>query len=1028
MICFSSSIYLLFARMETLALTSELHPSQFCLLLSQETLANCIDSTFGQLTRDSCPKSTQHAAHFILIQFNPIFNQYKFCSSRARRARIGSDLLWRHRVATEVGTDEEGQQIAAMADANGQISMDGLMVDQEQQHHDRVPICSAILEAVVGLFSRRSKRRDSDKVSSIQQHLRAIRHAENLDRQTHFRRSQVQRLAQRFESTEVNPWSFQQQQQQHFDCSRLANESSMIALSRPPFVEANSAADRGTNRFSSRDRTSDGFVNLSASNLSSQLMSNVNGGGQFDWLRDEEAERLLIVLSQLIGAECVWRLARLVTRYCLANTDTPSPIQRDAAARRPGGERKSAARAVGRDSDQSVAAGAQGDDERTETTTMITGKNNGASSLGRSYFAPLNLELSSHDRKLATKLLQFIEHAARKSMLQLEPGISGGVDNSTVPLALASLESLVAARSSCSWDDKQPKDRTTNRRPHPLASSDCSRSKSGNTSSSASTTSSSSSCASSVSISLGATAAAAATSAAATAAAVAAPHLSSKARAMSTTKSRAEVGSPKQVSEVASTAATKSAFSGEKHGPSEMAIDLCKSEMTVGIVDGGANRFGARGAIQNDKKLTRMGISEKPSGGARKNFTPISPSIQSIPSNISFCLAGGRAYNRANENNNNNNCYMNQNPNHQDLSRELTLVTDDDEDPIKRALDRIRGTSSGDPAKLTASNGTTKARERVFSSWLSSSSSPSPDLALDNSGNNKSNNNNNNNSSEELETRIWSQQQPQQQRSNYTRTTAAIDNGSVGPEVQVVTTTTATTTAAPTMRSSELANKTNAISSDTTAGAISSQMDNCNLRSFGRSLTEPLATTMTKTTSTENRVTSLIQGTCCDTNTLCPGDLINKQQQPQIQRRGRHHQYQHRQQHHHHNQHPKPATEYNHLETSASAAAAGSSLPDNREAPPKRRPCSEERAVVCHKCCCCRCSISSVKLTATHSFSGTASKPPSSVTSNSDPSYGSAMACARCAAARRSQSTCRLCLRLKPSSIQNNRPTSSTKN
>lgn len=39
-------------------------------------------------------------------------------------------------------------------------------------------------------FARRSRRKESDKTATIQQHLRAIRHAENLDRQTHFRRSQ----------------------------------------------------------------------------------------------------------------------------------------------------------------------------------------------------------------------------------------------------------------------------------------------------------------------------------------------------------------------------------------------------------------------------------------------------------------------------------------------------------------------------------------------------------------------------------------------------------------------------------------------------------------------------------------------------------------------------------------------------------------------------------------------------------------------------------------------------------------------
>ena len=43
---------------------------------------------------------------------------------------------------------------------------------------------------LVSMFSRRSRRKQFDKTLSIQQHLRAIRHAENLDRKTHFRRSQ----------------------------------------------------------------------------------------------------------------------------------------------------------------------------------------------------------------------------------------------------------------------------------------------------------------------------------------------------------------------------------------------------------------------------------------------------------------------------------------------------------------------------------------------------------------------------------------------------------------------------------------------------------------------------------------------------------------------------------------------------------------------------------------------------------------------------------------------------------------------
>lgn len=52
-----------------------------------------------------------------------------------------------------------------------------------------------LLSGLYGLFARRSRRKEFDKASSIQQHLRAIRHAENLDRQTHFRRSQGKSLA-----------------------------------------------------------------------------------------------------------------------------------------------------------------------------------------------------------------------------------------------------------------------------------------------------------------------------------------------------------------------------------------------------------------------------------------------------------------------------------------------------------------------------------------------------------------------------------------------------------------------------------------------------------------------------------------------------------------------------------------------------------------------------------------------------------------------------------------------------------------
>jgi hypothetical protein len=60
---------------------------------------------------------------------------------------------------------------------------------RDHSERDR-PLLVHLLDQVRSAFARRSQRKESDKTATIQQHLRAIRHAENLDRQTHFRRSQ----------------------------------------------------------------------------------------------------------------------------------------------------------------------------------------------------------------------------------------------------------------------------------------------------------------------------------------------------------------------------------------------------------------------------------------------------------------------------------------------------------------------------------------------------------------------------------------------------------------------------------------------------------------------------------------------------------------------------------------------------------------------------------------------------------------------------------------------------------------------
>lgn len=73
----------------------------------------------------------------------------------------------------------------------------------EQKQPQQQPLSGPVqrlLGAVWSAFARRSQRKESDKTAIIQQHLRAIRHAENLDRQTHFRRSQGE-----FHPTHMHP-------------------------------------------------------------------------------------------------------------------------------------------------------------------------------------------------------------------------------------------------------------------------------------------------------------------------------------------------------------------------------------------------------------------------------------------------------------------------------------------------------------------------------------------------------------------------------------------------------------------------------------------------------------------------------------------------------------------------------------------------------------------------------------------------------------------------------------------------------
>lgn len=69
------------------------------------------------------------------------------------------------------------------------VGTQALQQQQQKQMSSTKGGFGSMLDRFFYVFARRSRRKESDKASSIQQHLRAIRHAENLDRQTHFRHS-----------------------------------------------------------------------------------------------------------------------------------------------------------------------------------------------------------------------------------------------------------------------------------------------------------------------------------------------------------------------------------------------------------------------------------------------------------------------------------------------------------------------------------------------------------------------------------------------------------------------------------------------------------------------------------------------------------------------------------------------------------------------------------------------------------------------------------------------------------------------
>ena len=81
---------------------------------------------------------------------------------------------------------EEGETIEAAAGKSSELAA------QDGSRGSGGPLRYLIwtVRSIQSAFARRSRRKESDKTAVIQQHLRAIRHAENLDRQTHFRRSQ----------------------------------------------------------------------------------------------------------------------------------------------------------------------------------------------------------------------------------------------------------------------------------------------------------------------------------------------------------------------------------------------------------------------------------------------------------------------------------------------------------------------------------------------------------------------------------------------------------------------------------------------------------------------------------------------------------------------------------------------------------------------------------------------------------------------------------------------------------------------
>lgn len=133
-----------------------------------------------------------------------------------------------------------------------------------------VTLPSAFMSRLRAIVWDRSRRRETDKAFNIQRHLRAIRQAEDLDRQTHFRRSQVQRLVQRFD-----------------------NQSSQN-------------------------------LNDDAA-LDGRLISTGNPLSLSDSIEQQQQRILIAILCQLIGAKNVGKLAMAMAR-CRGNRAQPTDI------------------------------------------------------------------------------------------------------------------------------------------------------------------------------------------------------------------------------------------------------------------------------------------------------------------------------------------------------------------------------------------------------------------------------------------------------------------------------------------------------------------------------------------------------------------------------------------------------------------------------------------------------------------------------------------------------------------------------